>query len=279
MAAKPVVVGVDGSEPSLLAVDWAAREAKRRKAPLRIVSAPAMPPRMRPGREQTVASEIEESYEQALTAAVSRSKQAVPDLVVETGLLSGPPAVALAESGSGAQLVVMGDRGMGGFAALLLGSVSRYVATHAPCPAVVVREQGYGGERREIAVGVRDPVQSAAALAFAFEEAALRGAILVAVHSWYSHLPGDHETIAAEASQALEEALPEWSLKYPSVVVQPDVPRGHPGQVLVDYSARTDLVVIGRRGSGGGRGPAVGSIQHALLNHARGPVAVVPSDT
>lgn len=277
MAVEPVVVGVDGSEPSLLAVDWAAREARRRKAPLRIVSVPAMPPRMRPGREQTVASEIEESYAQALTAAVSRSKQAAPDLVIDTGLLSGAPAVAITESASGAQLVVIGDRGMGGFAAMLLGSVSRYVATHAPCPAVVVREQGFGGERQEIAVGVRDPVASAAALEFSFEEAALRGANLVAVHAWYSHLPGDHETIAAEASQALGEALPDWRLKYPSVVVQQDVPRGHAGQVLVDYSARTDLVVISRRGHG--RGPAVGSIQHAVLNHARGPVAVVPSQS
>jgi nucleotide-binding universal stress UspA family protein len=277
MAAKPVVVGVDGSEPSLLAVDWAAREAKRRTAPLRIVSVPAMPPRMRPGREQTVASEIEESYEQAVAAAVGRAKQAAPDLLIDTDLLSGPPAVAITESASGAQLVVIGDRGTGGFAAMLLGSVSRYVATHAACPAVVIREQDFGGERQEIAVGVRDPIQSAAALAFAFEEAALRGANLVAVHSWHSSLPGDHETIAAEASQALSEALPEWSLKYPTVVVQQDVPRGHAGQVLVDYSARTDLVVIGRRGSG--RGPGVGSIQHAVLNHARGPVAVVPSHT
>lgn len=276
MAARPVVVGVDGSEQSLLAVDWAAQEAERRKAPLRIVSVPAMPPRMRPGHEQTVASEIEASHEQALAAAVTRTRQAAPDLLIDTDLLSGPPAVAIAESGSGAQMVVVGDRGVGGFAAMLLGSVSRYVATHAPCPAVVVREQDFGGKRQEIAVGVRDPRDSAAALAFAFEEAALRGVNLVAVHSWYSFLPGDHETIAAEASQALGEALPEWQLKYPSVVVQQDVPRGHPGQVLVDYSARSDLVVIGRRG-GSGRVTGVGSIQHAVLNHARGPVAIIPS--
>jgi nucleotide-binding universal stress UspA family protein len=274
MAAKPVVVGVDGSEPSLYAVDWAAREAERRKAPLRIVSVPAMPPRMRPGHEQTVSSEIEASYARAVAAAVSRAKQAAPDLLIDTDLLSGPPAVAIAESGSGAQMLVVGDRGMGGFAAMLLGSVSRYVATHAPCPAVVVRP-GSGGERQEIAVGVRDPRESAAALAFAFEEAALRGATLVAVHSWYSFLPGDHETIAAEASQALGEALPDWRLKYPTVVVQQDVPRGHPGQVLVDYSARTDLVVIGRHGSGRG----VGSIQHALLTHASGPVAIVAGES
>ena len=278
MAAKPVVVGVDGSEPSLRAVDWAAREAERRKAPLRIVSVPAMPPRMRPGHERTVASEIEASYARALAAALSRSKQAAPDLLIDTDLLSGPPAVAIAESGSGAQLVVVGDRGMGGFAAMLLGSVSRYVATHAPCPAVVVRGQGSGGERQEIAVGVREPRESAAALAFAFEEAALRGANLVVVHSWYSFLPGDHETIAAEASQALGEALPDWRLKYPAVVVQQDVPRGHPGQVLADYSARTDLVVIGRRG-GAGRGPGVGSVQHALLTHASGPVAIIPGES
>jgi nucleotide-binding universal stress UspA family protein len=278
MTAKPVVVAVDGSEPSLRAVDWAAREAARRKAPLRIVSVPAMPPRMRPGREQSVSSEIEASYAQALDAAVSRSKQVAPDLLIDTDLLSGAPAVAIAESGSGAQMVVVGDRGMGGFAAMLLGSVSRYVATHAACPAIVVRGLGSGDERKEIAVGVRDPRESGAALAFAFEEAALRGANLVAVHAWYSSLPGTHETIAAEASQALGEALPEWRLKYPAVVVQQDEPRGHPGQVLVDYSARADLVVIGRH-DGSGRGPGIGSIQHALLTHASGPVAIVPGES
>lgn len=293
MSAQPVVVGVDGSEGSLLAVDWAALEAERRRAPLRIVSAPAMPARMRAyhGPTQTVASELEDYYARAVETAVTRAKQIVPGLVTDTALVSGPPAVAIADSGSSALLVVVGARGIGGFAAMLLGSVSRYVAMNAPCPVVVVREQT-GTVQREIVVGVRDPLESTETLAFAFEEAALAGAELVALHAWHRFLPGfigagsrdatgngaDSDHVSADATTHLTETLNGWREKYPNVAVRPDVVPGHPAQVLAEYSTRADLVVIGRHG-GAGAVPAIGSVQHAMLNHARGPVAVVPFET
>ena len=194
MATKPVIVGVDGSEESLLAVEWAALEARRHSSPLRIVSAPDVMPRMHayhasPGE---IAAALRGISARALDAAITRSEEVAPGLAVDTGLLSGPPAVAVAESGSGASMLVVGARGAGGFAAMMLGSVSRYVATWAPCPVVVVREETMV-VHREIAVGVRDPEAATGALAFAFEEAALRGADLVAVHTWYLlplHRPG-----------------------------------------------------------------------------------------
>jgi nucleotide-binding universal stress UspA family protein len=79
----------------------------------------------------------------------------------------------------------------------------------------------------------------------------------------------------AQATRALAETLAGWKDSYPGVVIRPDLVRGHPAQVLSEYSARADLVVIGRHG--GLSRPAVGSIQHAVLHHARGPVAIVPS--
>jgi nucleotide-binding universal stress UspA family protein len=289
MAAKPVVVGVDGSEESLRAVEWAALEARRHSAPLRIVSAPALVPRMHgPSTSpEEMACALRGIAARALDAAITRSQEVAPGLPLTTRLLSGPPALAVAESGADASMLVVGARGAGGFVAMVLGSVSRYVASRAPSPVVVVREESMA-VHREIAVGVRDPQNTGAALAYAFEEAALRDADLVAVHTWYWYpsaahrpapgtLPTDLDRISAEAASGLAAALKGWSEKYPGVRVRQDVIHGHPGRVLASYSARADLVVLGRHGHPGGVGPGIGSVQHAVLDHAHGPVAVVPS--
>jgi nucleotide-binding universal stress UspA family protein len=291
MATRPVVAGVDGSEESLRAVEWAAREAGRHGAPLRIVSAPAMPPRMRASdpAPQGVAKTLGGVPRRALAEAITRAREVAPDLLVDTDLLTGPPALMVTGSGSGALLLVVGARGAGGFAAMLLGSVSRYAAMHASCPVVVVREET-SVVHREVVVGIRDPHAAAAALPFAFEEAALRGATLVAVHaSPWSPAPagtlGDRDATAhradpgkvpADVSRTLAETLRPWREKYPGVPVREDIVRGHPGRVLASYTARADLVVIGRHG-GHDTGPAIGAVQHGVLNHAHGPVAIIPA--
>ena len=168
---------------------------------------------------------------------------------------------------------------------MVLGSVSRYVATRATCPVVVARQASVA-VHQEVAIGVRDPQDTSAALTFAFEEAAARHADLVVVHAWYwfpsalrapveagdaLQAPFRPEQISAEADSGLSAALDVWREKYPDVPVRHEVIHGHPARVLANYSARADLVVIGRHGGSG-----VGSILHVLLDHARGPVAVVP---
>jgi nucleotide-binding universal stress UspA family protein len=285
------MVGVDGSEQSLLAVEWAALEARRHGSSLRIVSAPGELPRMYAYRASPaeIGAALRGIAACSLDAAITRSEEVAPGLPIETGLLSGPSAVAVADCGSGASMLVVGARGAGGFAAMMLGSVSRYVATWAACPVIVVREETTA-VHREIAVGIRDPEDVTGTLPFAFEEAARRGADLVAVHTWYwlpapSHAsrpagalrPPDPAQIAAQADRHLAAALEQWRGKYPEVRVRQDVIRGHPGRVLASYSARADLVVLGRHGHPAGPGPGIGSIQHAVLDHAHGPVAVVPS--
>jgi nucleotide-binding universal stress UspA family protein len=288
MTAKPVVVGVDGSEASLRAVEWAAAEARRHSWPLRVVSAPAPVPRVHAysASPESIASALRGISARALDAAITRSEEVAPGLPLTTSLLAGPPALAIAESGADASMLVVGARGAGGFAAMMLGSVSRYVASRAPCPVVVVREESMA-VHREIAVGVRDPQDTAEALAFAFEEAALRGADLVAVHTWYwlpaaLHRPAagedDTDRVSAEAASSLTAALEGWRQKYPGVPVRQDVVHGHPARVLASYSARADLVVLGRHGHPDGTGPGIGSIQHAVLDHAHGPVAVIPAE-
>src|SRR5689334_8896298 len=127
MNASPIITGTDGSDVSLRAVEWAAREAALRGAPLRIVSVAAMPPRMSWGTHSgppSVADLIHEATEQALAAAARRAAETEPGLEVSTALLIGAPAQAMAEAATGARMMVVGSRGGGGLAALLLGSVS-----------------------------------------------------------------------------------------------------------------------------------------------------------
>jgi len=288
---RPVVVAVDGSEASMRAAEWAAREAARRAAPLRIVSAPGLPPQMRTNQASatTVANALRGIAARALGEAVDRVGEVATALSVDTDLLAGSPALAVAQSGAGAQLLVVGARGAGGFAALVLGSVSRYAATHAPCPVVVVHEET-AAVHREIVVGLRDPADADAALGFAFEEAVLRGASLTAVHAipWFAPctpavspiagslaLAAAAEAAEAHAREYLAEVMCAWRQKYPRVHVTEDVVRCHPAHLLASLSARADLVVIGRHGTAGA--PDGSSIQHAVLGHAHGPVAVVPS--
>jgi nucleotide-binding universal stress UspA family protein len=287
MSAKPMVAAVDGSEESLRAVDWAAREAVLRGAPLRIVSAAATLPRMMdhhdgPGLED-VTDVLLDRRDQALATAAARAAKVSPDLLVDTDQLTGAPADAVTESGSGALMLVVGSRGVGAFTALILGSVSRYAATHAPCPVVVVRDE-ITATHRQVAVGIGDADGSAAALSFAFEEATLRKASLLAVHAWNTpQSQGGRvwEAFAAPGAQAIQEQLTsklttlldDWRAKYPDVPVSQDVVYGHPGRALAGLSARADLVVIGRHP--GSHGPA--AVTHAVLHHAHGPVVTVPS--
>ena len=288
MTAGPIVAATDGSEESLRAVEWAAREAELRGLPLRIVSAAALPPRMAEHQTAsgvpTVADTVVNDRDRALAAATERATAVAPDILVDADGLGGSPAQAITEAGSGASMLVVGSRGMGAFTALILGSVSRYAAAHAACPVVVVREQTTAA-RPQVAVGIGDPTEASAALDFAFEEASLRKASLVAVHAWDSG--GDvsraARAMATPRSHALEERvtgqlqalLADRRARYPDVEASYDLVYGHPGRALVGLSARADLVVLGRHRPDGLL-PGPGAVRHAVLNHAHGPVVTVP---
>ena len=287
MAAKPIVAGTDGSEESLRAVDWAAREAARRGAPLRIVASAALLPRMisraGAGEYDTVTDAILKARDSALAMAAERAAKTAHGVLIDTDQLTGPPAEALVQSGAGALMLVVGSRGSGAFTALLLGSVSRFAASHASCPVVVVRDEN-PEPLGLVGVGVGDLEHCGDSLTFAFEEASLRQASLLALHAWHTPqadisragqmftAPGEQAT-AADAAGHLTALLDEWRAKYPDVPVSQEIVHGHPGRALIGLSARADLVVVGRHS--GHQGP--GSVRHAVLNHAHGPVVIVPS--
>ena len=284
MIGKPLVAATDGSEVSFRAVEWAAREAVIRGVRLQIVSAVQVPAmvelQLRPDRD-FVADLIHQERDRAFGTAAARAAEVAPGLQVETVALSGPPAQAVTGSGSGALVLVLGSHGMGAFGWTALGSVSQYAAAHAACPVVVVRGES-AAVHRQVGVGVGDLDNCADSLAFAFEEASLRKASLLAVRAL--HLPvlsrpwpsaPDLVAIEADAARQLAEQLDTWRNKYPGVPVSQEVVRGHIGRALAGLSARADLVVIGRHAKHPVPGP--GSFRHALLNHALSPVAVIPS--
>jgi nucleotide-binding universal stress UspA family protein len=288
-----IIAGADGSQESTRAVEWAAGEAALRKSPLRIVHAVApwlydrnVDPRLIAVREWLLTGGHD-----IVEVAVEAARRRARGLDAAGEVVPGGAAGALLERGRDASMIVIGGRGVGTVTGLLTGSTALQVVSHTPVPAVVVR----GVEptvRREIAVGIDTPSTGEPVLAFAFEEASLRGARLRAVHAWsdpgttgsvdsrgITPLVYDANTVAAEQTRRLKEALVPWREKYPDVEVVTETVPGRPVRILSGVSARSDLLVVGTRGRGGFTGLILGSVSHGLLHHAHCPLAVVPSVT
>jgi nucleotide-binding universal stress UspA family protein len=286
-----IIVGADGSRHSLRAVDWAAEEAVLRRSALRVVHAVPpwlhdenVDPRLVSVREWLLAS-----GQEILGEAVETARTRVSGLAVTGEVAPGGAARVLLErardASTAASMVVVGSHGVGTVAGLLLGSTALQVVAHTPVTAVVVRHVE-PVMRQEIAVGVDGPPSGESTLAFAFEEAALRGARLRAVHVWSDPGTGlggmtplvyDPEVVAEEQTHRLNDVLAPWRDKYPEVQVVTEVVHGRPVRILAGVSARADLLVVGTRGLGGFAGLMLGSVSHGLLHHAHCPLAVVPS--
>ncbi|MGW1362262.1 universal stress protein [Streptomyces chartreusis] len=285
----PLVVGVDGSDSSLAAVDWAVDEAARHGLPLRLLygslweryegSRPSLSAD-RPAEEVMVQHIIASCTERAgvRNPEVKASGEILPDDAVSVLLGAGHEAFAL----------VTGSRGRGEIAGRLLGSVSLAVAARAVCPVIVVRgsEQNVRGSFGRVVVGVGDSTDGEAAVRFAAREARVRGSALTAVRAWRAptHEPGDHLLIADDASGAHEEqasnrltdALRETEREHPEVEVLRRLVEGPTHRVLLEASADADLIVVGALRRHGHFGLQLGRAAHSLLHHSECPVAIVP---
>lgn len=140
---ETIVVGVDGSECARTALGVAAREAELRGARLRIVSVWEVPQAVfaagfAPG-DQSILDSFLENAEAVVREAVAEAERLHPSVQCEGTALEGHPAEVLLQEARDASLVVVGNRGRGGFASLLLGSVSQQVVHHASCPVLVIR--------------------------------------------------------------------------------------------------------------------------------------------
>ncbi|MES4891578.1 universal stress protein [Streptomyces sp. NPDC096012] len=282
----PVVVGIDGSEPSMRAVDWAADEAALRGASLRLVYASlweryegmSLAHDLGKPSEEVMAEDIVETAER-------RAHHRQPGVKVTTDVLPEEAGYGLIRETHSALATVLGCRGRSGVTEALLGSVSLTVAGHAHCPLIVVRgsHDNRSGARGRIVLGVGEKRAGSAAVRFAVEEALLREVPLEAVRAWRRplHEPGAHPLLVGEpahhqeqrAAELVEEALRDIPA---GLQVHRRTIEGFARDALLAVSREADLLVVGARRRQGHFGFQLGRVAHGVLHHAACPVAVVP---
>ena len=292
---RPVVVGIDDTDHSKRAITAGAHEARLRQAPLWLAHAyhwvPPVAAGVMPGGD-TPEGAVRDAATALLAQAVSRAHAEFPDLDIHDYAMSGQPGPCLADLAKDAALLVVGGRGRGGFAGMLLGSVALSTVAHARCPVLVMR----GGEDAEqhgtagrvlVGVDINPPATGADVIGFAFEEAALHGYDLRAVHAWedpgyfYPVAIGEFPRVTfAEMTRKrrhrLDHLLAEWREKHPDTFVEAEVLTGSPSRSLVDSSRLADLLVLGGRRHSDGTGMRLGGLAHAVLHHSHCPVVIVP---
>lgn len=289
---RTITVGVDGSRASLDAADWAAREAERRRLPLRLLhagTAPAPPGSAREGGSPA---------HTVLDRAAVQLSYAHPTLDILARRTETPPVPALLAAAEETEILVLGSRGFTGFAGFLVGSVALAVSARAERPVVLVRAGELPEDERvptvdgtppgrtpylPIVLGLDLDQPADELIAYAFDTAAVREAPLHVVHTWTlpplrgRHAPGaplPDETAEREDGTwpMLTTTLGPWRRKFPETAVREHVVYGHPGHHLLKASTRAGLLVIGRRTTA----PGLGRAAYSLIHHATCPVAVVP---
>ncbi|MFF4341931.1 universal stress protein [Kitasatospora sp. NPDC001540] len=285
---RPVLAAVDASVRSRAAAHWAAQEAGRRGAPLRLLH--AWPYLGRKANDLVKAEDLEGGARSMLDDVAGELAAAYPGLDVSGELVPDAAIDGLTAAAEQGGLLVIGTRGLGGFRGLLVGSVSLGVAGRSATPVVLVREGRPDpvAHEPEVAVGLDALEPDDAVLEFAFEAARLRGARVRVVHGWelppaYGYagwIPVETEQreLGALAAGTVAEAVAPWREKYPRTLVLEDVRTGGGAAALVEASGQADLVVVGRRRRPLGLGSKLGSVAHAVIHHAQSPVAVVPHD-
>ncbi|MEW2399452.1 universal stress protein [Streptomyces sp. NPDC046862] len=310
-----VVAGLDGSPESRAAAEWAAREAKLRGLPLKLVTVREPVPEpmaqaalLGAGTQQHWSERSETGVPPAEgwgsvpreTAEGLRLRHPGVDVTVEQ--TNGRPSEVLARvaEDADAELLVLGSRGLSGIGGFLVGSVGQMVVAHAETPVVLVRAGEQAADEhamdpagipsaappyRPVVLGLDTGHPHDAVMEFAFDAAARRSTALRVVHGWslppyFAYgMPVDLELNAELRRQdaaALAEVLRPWRQKFPSVEVVEEPRPGSPANHLVDASREASLLVVGRRIRRSPLGAHIGPVTHAVLHHATAPVAVVP---
>ena len=293
MTVSEVVVGVDGSEGSAAALDWALHEAASRGTALRALFAYQRPPGPAVRHPDGLRAEelVRSALSNAVSAAVRRTGSAGVAVTVEP--VEGHPVGVLVEASGPAALVVTGARGRGPLRGLLLGSVSQSVAHHARGPLVVVPPPGESapraasphGDGPRVVVGVDGSQACVAALRFAADAARRADAVLHVVHAWLGTVSGyggplwesPRTTLVEEARAALDTSVRALG-NTGGLDVRAETAEGLEYGVLLDAARGADLLVVGSRGRGGWRGLLLGSVGLHCVAASPCPVAVIRPD-
>jgi nucleotide-binding universal stress UspA family protein len=276
-----VLVGYDGSAAGERALRWAAEEARLRRMPLTICHSwhwPYPVPPSGPSALETVRKMAQHTLDTGMRI-VRESSARTP---CQGRLVSGPAAAVLVNQSKDASLAVVGTYGQGAFPGLETGSSAVQLPAYAHCPVVVVR--GTCDRSRPVVVGVDGSAASDAALAFGFEEAALRGQALRAVFGCWEPeaiasaemgMIASPDELRMMAACRLERTVSPWKEKYPYVDADTVLSLRTPRHALIEAAAHATLLVVGGRGLGGVTGLRLGAVSAAVLQHAPCTVAIV----
>ena len=286
-----VVVGYDRSPSGDRALAEAGREAARRGVGVTVVNAfqwvaITHPAAVMPRNMET---SLKEAADEVAAAGADWLRDRYPGMSVASAAVAGPTAETLAGAARDADLLVLGNRGRGGFTGLLLGSVSIRALTMASGPTVIVRgSDGRPAGSVVLALDVEDPADEV--VDFAFAEAARREALLRVIYVWgrygageadrpgdgiVSHVPPPR--VVAALKTGMGTLLSPWRTRRPEVRLAVRIANGSPAAALTAATETADLIVTGAHRRGDGRlGMRPGPIVHTLLHHADCPVAVVP---
>ncbi len=289
-----IVVGIDGSTQSQVAIEWAARRAIRDGVGLTLVL--ALAPLQVPNRTSVFRvlhqgidflAEVEKAGRKRLAVAEQETHARWPELDLQAVLLrETEPSVALVGASADAHLVVTGTRGLGAVRGAALGSVSSHLVAHARGRVVIVPETGASDPATPglVVVGVDDAAQSAATLDAALEEAARANGRVLAIHAW-EYTPSSFVGVPEidlgafdDTRELLTAALDRFVGEHNSTVpVETRVEVGSAGAALVEASHEAELVVVGTRGRSGLSGLLLGSTCREVVRRALCPVLVVPA--
>jgi nucleotide-binding universal stress UspA family protein len=284
---RGILVGVDGSDEALSAVQWAAHDAALRNVPLTLVHVVNAPV---PGSPTGYRQWQEAQAREFITSAMKVADESTGDhgpVQIDSKVLYSAIVPTLVDLSKGAEMVVVGYRGRGGvLVRTFLGSVSSGLVYHAHCPIAVIHNDEplvSNVARAPVLLGVDGSPASEAATAIAFDEASRRHVGLVALHAWsdlrVSDLKElfpnfDWEAHLSEEEETLAERLAGWHERYPDVGIRRQIEVGEPARPLLEASKRAQLMVVGSHGGGGFPGILLGSVGAAVVNRARIPVIV-----
>jgi nucleotide-binding universal stress UspA family protein len=277
-----VVVGVDGSAGSIAALragEWAAATRGGTLVAVTSWGLPAIVP-----RAPVVIPDLRESAAELLKEALVDAFGGRSVVPIRTVVASGTAVGVLLEESRNADLLVVGSRGHGGFAGLLLGSVSMACAAHSTCPVLIThpadqlpKDEGSQSVTR-VVVGIGGASDAQSVLIFAAEAAREMDAELLAVSSW------DNTAIAGDFRDDLEDAAERALASEVASAFGPHLPArlrtescdGPAAAVLVEQSRWADLVVVGRAKRSEVTGVLLGAVSLAVAEHAQAPVLIIP---
>ncbi|HEU4948644.1 MAG TPA: universal stress protein [Kribbella sp.] len=271
---QPLLVGVDSSPESQIALRWAVAAAQLRGRDVRVLRAYDLAP-----DDPTPVGDLRAELDAAVAFARDRLGRGRASGV----LVPGRPADVLLSDAVDAEMVVVGSRHRTTTAAALLGSVTTTLPPAAPCPVVVVRSGAEPSPDGRVVVGIDGSPTSEDAIAFAFEEAAGRNVPLGVVHCWQQFGEVEPQCWSDDAARGAQDEHNAWMQasiepyrdKYPKVQVDAQLIEDRPTHALVRLSRQADLLVVGSRGRGGFTGLLLGSVSQKVLRQARCTVAVV----